>query len=301
MSFEEFEDSSPVAPRRPAGLVVFGLGLVTSAIALTVVYYCLLAGFDPMHWYLWFIVPVGALLVGLVAGSGYTFGSLWTQYRPSASFVGLIFVFQLFIYFAAQYLSFDQAVRQAGGVASFQLFLEWYQITIESLEMAFGRNQNAVAMGKWGYLYELLRIIGFAGGSLIPLAWTTGPYCESCGRYMKKRATRFLPSAAVPRKIKKKDTEAQAALDEEHRLAAEAAQAKVQALTETIASEDHDRVMTLLGEIGDYKQTPKVPAHVQSILHRCETCDNYHVALKMLIQNGDNVQTQDILAYQKKP
>src|SRR5205823_6167017 len=68
-------------------------------------------------------------------------------------------------------------------------------------------------LGKAGYFFKLLGLVGFAGGGLIiPGILGAHPYCDLCERYMHVRTLAILPAGAAARKVSKKDAAALAEL-----------------------------------------------------------------------------------------
>ncbi len=234
------QDAGQAMPPRRGNLFAFLAGLVTSALTLVGVYYCWQNDFDPMSWTWFFVIPVGALLTGLLAGSGYVVAALWLEYRPTVSFVVSVAFLQVMVYMAAMWITFEQLAIAQGAEVTLENFVIWYQFVIENVEFVTGRNKDGFRLGMLGYGFELLRIVGFSCGSLIPLLLTNRAYCEECKRYMKHTNTRYLVAAAPARKIKKGDEEGQAQLEAETVAAAEAAQAKVNELTVLLEQERHD-------------------------------------------------------------
>ncbi|MCP4287916.1 MAG: hypothetical protein GY792_26345, partial [Gammaproteobacteria bacterium] len=59
-------------------------------------------------------------------------------------------------------------------------------------------------------------ILGFAiGGIIAPAILYTMPYCNKCQVYMRSQELGLLPAGVVPKKIKKKDTAAQQAFQQQ--------------------------------------------------------------------------------------
>ena len=81
-------------------IAVAAFGLVTSL--LTVILVTLISaatGFNVFTFSLWVVIPVGAVLTGLVAASGYYFGSRWLSHPPS-----FLLLAQIILIAAATYL-----------------------------------------------------------------------------------------------------------------------------------------------------------------------------------------------------
>src|ERR1700761_7758078 len=87
--------------------VIFS-GVATSALALLGVYLLDVraSDFHIMGWYADYVLPVGALIVGVVASSGYGLASWFTGVKITRSLLLIVLCLQLGCYTAAQYIEF---------------------------------------------------------------------------------------------------------------------------------------------------------------------------------------------------
>ena len=83
--------------------IVLLCGLVTSALALLGVYLLdtWTDDFHIMGWYADYVIPVGALIVGVVASSGYGLASWFSGIKITRSLLGMVLLLQLVAYFGA--------------------------------------------------------------------------------------------------------------------------------------------------------------------------------------------------------
>lgn len=281
------------------GLLVLGLGLATSALALFLVYVLNLKDVNMMGFYLNYVIPAGSIGVGLVAGAGYAIGSRLKHYRVTIGFLLGTFLIQIVVYFAAQYVTYHQMVGEHQNEVSFG---EYYQWMIENVGWKPDKEGGEIKpFGKWGYAVEALAILGFAGGSLISLAGMKGmPYCEYCTRYMKKRLTVAIPATAEKRSIKKKDVEARQAYDAECQVKAQQAQDALNVLREMMQAGIRADVAKQLQTLqAQYQKNAKVKTHVVLTYHECESCDNYRLAAIAQTVDGNNTSSKPIFTYQK--
>lgn len=174
-------------------------GLLTTVLALAAVWWLAHNSddFNVMNWYAWFILPVGPLLVGLVAGSGYGLASWFTGFRVGTSTLAVVVGLQLVAYGLAQYIDY-LAIAEAYPAyppTFFQFFDEMTRsIFFESSAQSIGSTGQ---LGALGYGIRLLEVIGFIGGALIILGEVRGAdYCEDCGVYMKTREVVSIPASA---------------------------------------------------------------------------------------------------------
>ena len=160
--------------------------------------------FNPMGWYVLFIIPVGAVLVGIVAGLGYGLASFWSGRRITHPLMVVILLLQAVVYVLAHWVDFhrNDLVFEDGTKVG---FMEYYDAVTRSMTFTSGPEDaadDASALGLMGYLFRLLEVAGFSfGGLVIPLMLVTRPYCEGCSRYMRRWQLAELPGAVPFRKI----------------------------------------------------------------------------------------------------
>ncbi len=147
-------------------------------------------GIDVSSFMYWFVLPVGAGIVGAVAASGYYITSLWTQ-RPATPLLAVNMVLVgLSTYALIQYLTYH-ALKFADGmpIADQVPFWLYYRFKIEHTSLQLVRGGASTGeLGPMGYLYEGARIVGFLlGGWVVYLYLKDKPYCESCKRYFGPR------------------------------------------------------------------------------------------------------------------
>ena len=139
------------------------------------------------------IIPVGAILAGLAAGSGYAVATRPQGVKMTAEMCIAIVILQLACYATARYLDYravDPVYEDGTPVGS----LAYFDFVTRSFhwESEYG-DKPGEALGAWGYGVRLLEITGFTFGGLIgALIVRKMAYCERCQRYMK---TRRLPDS----------------------------------------------------------------------------------------------------------
>src|SRR5262249_23664204 len=147
-----------------------------------------------MGWYGDYIIPIGALLIGVVASSGYGIASWFSGVRIHRWLLALILFLGLFAYFAAHYIEFRSqgplVPRDTGAPVTFPEYFHAMTITMawksESKPPSSYRlpgmgpqqqEEEPETLGKWGYLVRLGELVGFVGGSLIaPAILLAHPY-----------------------------------------------------------------------------------------------------------------------------
>jgi hypothetical protein len=278
-------------------LILYG-GLATSACALFVVYLIAKLGFNLMGLYWLFIVPVGAIIVGLISGIGYAVVSKWTNFRASGTYLWFVVGVSLLTYGASHYVTYRQ-VLSANGLAPNQIsFTDYMRLTTESTEMADHDGDNAFTVGKFGYLLLLLEAIGFGGAAAIPLLVVSqAAYCEGCSKYMVKKWEAFHNSEKTTAELKGKKDEKAALI--------EASMQEV--VTKTLGDDkvgESDTAVTVIDaaklEAWRTEMSPidnKALARVHVLVKHCEDCGRQHADVKLEFVNvGKEPQSNDLAA-----
>ena len=291
--------AASAAPTNPISeLTIVVAGLVTSALALGGVYWLAWTSEDfyIMGWYAMYVLPIGAILVGVVAGSGYGLMS-WFQGRKLGGGILVMVVVLLVAAFAgAQYLEFAalQLHFENGEPVP---FFEYYDATTRSMAFESSRSSSPSSpLGLLGYLFRLLDLVGFAaGGMVIPGVLLTKPYCDECRVYRRTRNLGLLPAGIPKRKIKKKDTEGQAQYEQELQQALEAGLARAQGVVEATANADPAPLrQALVDHAPDRKSIGKQIFRIEVDLEACPRCQRGHVVTKLLKGLGENQQTETL-------
>lgn len=292
--------SAPLAPGPGANaggsgrITVLAAGLVTTALALTGVHVLnqTTDDFQIMGWYANYVIPVGAILVGAIASSGYALGSWLRGVKVCGALLFGIIGLQIAAYFAGQYLeflSFDLVYEDGTSVG----FLHFFDVSTRSFAWNQDDGSMGAALGAWGYGLRALEVLGFGAGSLIaPAALRGKPYCEPCAVYMRKRHTAWIPASVTAEKIRKKDTAAREAHANAQEAALEAALGHAESVAQLAQGGDAAGFRALMTELSDDpKQTEKLPARVTAELSHCPSCEAGEV--KLALRSGQGQQLQE--------
>lgn len=290
-------DGSPGV--KSLGLPIMAAGLATTALALFAVYYLgERSEIYVMGWYANFVIPVGALLVGALAGCGYGVASWVTGTKIRRSLMWNIVVTQIAAYGFAQYQEYKILVDQDPLLAQLS-FTEYFDLTTR----AFAWEEDGEAgepFGVWGYAMRAIEVAGFTlGGLIAPALLMAAPYCESCGVYMKTKQLGILPAGIKPRKIKKKDKEGQAAYEKEIQDALDTGGKLVEKLREMYSEGDSAGVREVIAEHkANQKEIGKQTTRTQVSIHRCPRCNGGTLKFDLVSGQGDKVE---ILATEEWP
>jgi hypothetical protein len=288
----------PVVAKRKGTLAVILGGLATSFLALSAVWLIGVfnADFNVMGWYIMFIVPAGALIVGALAGSGYSFVSWLRGVKITGMLMWSVLALQVLAYAEAQHLEY-RMLDPVYPDGTPMPFTTYYDLTTRS--MAFhevGKNQDGGELGVWGYLFRALEAGGFALGGMFPvLLLSAKPFCENCQVYMKTKNQGWLPAGVVPRSIKKKDVAGQQAYESEHRTAFESGVAASQLAVQHASGGDVRAFRDLLASHKpQHKEIQKQTSRIEVQLNYCPDCLAGNVRTVCHTGQGENVQQQEL-------
>ncbi len=267
--------SAPARRSSPSYSLVLYSGLATSALALLGVYLLDVSGsdFSIMGWYADYVLPIGALIVGVVASSGYGIASWVTGVKINRSLLWSVLAIQLLVYFAAHY---DFIARS----------FAWKQ----------DNGSMGQPLGAWGYCFRLLEIAGFAGGSLIvPAILLKAPYCQACQRYMGTRQLSLLAASVPARKIKKSDAEGLAAYQAEQEKAFTRGKDIAAMLQNMATAGEAAGFRQTLSELeAKKKEAAKLLLRISVHLISCKECQAGSLLFKLVAGQGNRIKMTEI-------
>jgi len=287
----------PVAPGRDARVTVLLSGLATTALALVGVY--LLStnvdDFNIMGWYANYVLPIGPLIVGFVAASGYGIASWVTGQKITRNLLWTVLALQVAAYFVGQYIEFHSLGLQYNDGTPVSFFT-YFDFAARSFSWQQKDGSAGSPLGLWGYGLRLLEIAGFCGGSLaVPLMLRAVPYCESCQSYMKTKEAGLLPSSAPSRRIKKSDATAQASYEIEQQEAWKRGGELTAAIAERAAAGDVGGYRALLAEHAPRKrEIDKLPVRIALSVVRCPKCSGGFLKMMTRAGHGKQMKQEEI-------
>jgi hypothetical protein len=283
---------SPFVATRKSSLSIVPPGLLTTALALFGVW---LAGrgkdgTNIMGWYADYVLPYGAILVGVVAGLGYGLASWFTGVRVNRKVMLLVLTIQFGAYWTAKYLDFRE--YQLHHETSMG-FLEYYNFSTVNLgwipEHEHDRGDKDAKiepLGMWGYGLRALEIAGFLGGAAIVLgALIAKPYCEGCRIYMKTKKLPNLPASIPVRK--EKDQQAKIAYDAEQQKAVECGSDLLQQMLGIAKAGDVEAFRQFTSALApSSKKVDRLPRRIAVRLVYCHNCGGGHLAPSIVTGQG---------------
>ncbi len=290
--------AAPIVRRPRSSSLVIISGLATTAITLLGVYLLnvFAEDFNVMGWYANYVIPIGALIVGVAASSGYGLASWFSGIKITRSLLWTVLALQIVAYFAAQYIEFKSqhlVFRDTGKPIG---FVEYFDAGARSFTWKQKDGSQGEPLGLWGYLFRGLEIAGFAaGGLIVPGLMRKAPYCEPCQRYMRTKPLAFIPASVPLKKIKKSDTAAQAAHDAEQTQAGERGQAILEATRKLVAEGKAGEFQNALAELKAHqKEVLKLPRRVSLRLVSCLGCSAGRVEAALLLGQANQIQQTEL-------
>jgi hypothetical protein len=295
---------APPAKSRNRPAWVIAAGLFSTVLALTGVYFANRAGEHIMGLYGNYIIPAGAIIVGMAASSGYAWASwqLGVKVRRKLLLVilGLMFV----SYFAAEYVEFGGArYVQTGSVViagtstpTYRRIGFWEYFHRKAVNWTWKKKYSyevaGEPLGMAGYFFVLLGIMGFClSGLIIPAALGRKPYCELCERYMKTRNIALWPALLPTKRISKKDTEGLARQKSERDGVIEDISAKLQQAVACAQAGDSGKFLAAVAQdAAERKAASKALRRLELNLVGCPSCASGWLQPTWLAGKGNQVK-----------
>ncbi len=168
-----------------------------AAAVLIEVYGRRLTGFDVFSLSFWFVMPAGALLLGLLCGSGYTLGSYALHVRPQWYDVAVLTLAISSTILIIQYVDYA-TFSLPDGRKAFDLtdFSTYFDLAVRTSHLRVGRtlSSDTGAVGEFGYVLFGLQTVAFLIGGLFTYAITLSlPACAHCTSYLRKVRSKVSP------------------------------------------------------------------------------------------------------------
>lgn len=139
--------------------------------------------FDPMLFWFFFVLPVGAFLLGLVGSAGL-FLAKKLNVPPGTPLVIAIVVIGLIAAGAMQYLAYATS-----SAADIMTFGDYLQFAHGNTTMATDRGGGTVQLGAFGYLMAAWASLAYALAGLVTyFQLRESAYCGDCGQYHEERS-----------------------------------------------------------------------------------------------------------------
>lgn len=277
----------PATARDHRSEFVVAAGSFTTLIALYLVFAAAHRGTYVMGWYANFIIPVGALLVGMTAASGYGLAAWGTGLKMSRRLSWSVAGQLALSYFIAQYEEFRLVTPADSDLG----FWAWFDAATRAFSWKSRGDGYGSSLGVLGYGLRVLELTGFVGGGmLVPLILSAKPYCEPCRTYKRTRTIAVLPAGARQRVFgSPPETEELAAF--------EAGVAHLNAIFSAARSGDRARLedeIRTRGPLGEQRDARKHTGHINVDLVRCPRCADGALTASLVQGTGQNIRTTEI-------
>ncbi len=278
--------------KKSMGLTVILAGLATSAITLGIVHLVGQADILIMGFYVAGVFPIGAILAGLAAGSGYGIAIFRKGIRVAAAVCVVIVVLQVACYAVAEYLDYraaDPTYEDGTPVG----FVEYFDHVTRSYywKGSSSGDEPGEPLGAWGYGLRALEVAGFAFGGLVwAIIAAAAPYCDACQLYMKKRTLVAIPAAASVKGVPKADRQA---VQED---AWSKAMKELESLQDLAKAGKHQEFTRRLAELSPPGKAAgkKLPLKIQVEGVWCKQCGKGYLKASRVVQKGNSTTTTDL-------
>lgn len=172
-------------------------GLATSVLtALLVVFIQRQFQFSVFGFYLWFVVPVGAIACGFVAASGYYLAAKALHQGATRLLLAQMILIAAATLLLIYWLEYRNTMSEGVPISGFVPFTTYLDTIFRTMSMSTDDNGGTTGeLGAWGYGFALLDLIGFLVGALVVyFALRDQPSCGRCDKYLRpvaKRQTKF--------------------------------------------------------------------------------------------------------------
>jgi hypothetical protein len=248
-------------------------GLATSILtALATTTISNLTKFNLFTLSVWVVVPVGAILVGFAAASGYYFGSLYFHKRATWFLLLQMIVIAAATQGLIYYIEYSTMVLDDGRrVADFIDFSNYLDISLTKAHYRFGRAaQDVGEAGSFGYWMAVFQFAGFAFGGLCVYGFLLSkPVCPICCLYLRP-------------------------LSKKEKLFATPEEAAPYYDTLFLSPVDGPEFAAKIGSVAKAK-VQKGTYRIKTTLHGCPSCKDQLIEEKVEIHNGSDWKNVDKL------
>jgi len=138
----------------------------------------------------WFFVPVGAGLVGMLGASGAILAARYFNIQPTVFDALLMVVVAAGTMILIYYLDYATLVlndgRKASDLVDFGTYVD-FVLTKSHMRMGRGAQIDTGEVGQLGYALALIEFVGFLiGGGATFIFIKSSPRCADCGSYLRK-------------------------------------------------------------------------------------------------------------------
>jgi len=171
----------------------FGIGLcglfTVVAAAIGDVLIARATSVDLFSYMVLFVMPVGAVIVGLAAASGYYFGALYLQKTPRWSLLFQMVLNAAIAQCLIYYIGYSMLVVDGIKATDAMSFGQYLDAVLTKAHYVSKRGEDGGEVGSLGYWIAADQFIGvLLGGMAFFLVLIEKPVCRACRRYLRRLA-----------------------------------------------------------------------------------------------------------------
>jgi hypothetical protein len=291
--------STSTKPRRKPYLLILQSGLLSIIVTLGVVYWLNRnTDYNMMGWYYFYIIPVGAIVVGAAAGSGFAIAAWLTGLRVTRIFLVIVILLQASAYVGAEYLQFLEfrsMMKKAGLVmadtAQPPTFLQYIDMTIRSSKLETNTiSHDDGPLESVGYLYTLSAFLGFVvSGVIAPACMRGSAYCAKCQQYRSRRELGIIPMT-IPSEPVSDDPDAESDFDARHEAAMEIGQAQYERIRDLAMAGDSSGFNAEVSLLkAQNRSAGKLPLRLVIDMDFCSGCGDGLLGGTVIAVRGDSM------------
>jgi hypothetical protein len=172
-------------------LIAMAMTCILAAVANVIV--TRMVGINIFTFNLWFVIPAGAIGVGMLGASGAILAARYFQIQPTIADAILMVVVAAATMLLIYYLDYATLVLDDGRKASdLADFASYVDLVLTKAHMRVGRGGiDTGEVGQMGYALAGIEFVGFLIGGAATFFFIKGlPRCADCGSYLRKLKTK---------------------------------------------------------------------------------------------------------------
>lgn len=168
-------------------------GLATSTIIAILLSWIELCWGHALYSYtVWFVIPIGAICVGILAASGFMGMARVLNFRPTRTILVVMLITSISMFFAIQWINYNWMTVDGKSISEAISFQDFLSFTISHTTMQVGVrghfSDTGIELGASGYGFVAVQILGFVlGGGSVYLILAAMTYCERCSKYFSAK------------------------------------------------------------------------------------------------------------------
>ncbi|HVY56524.1 MAG TPA: hypothetical protein VHA77_01605 [Xanthobacteraceae bacterium] len=171
-------------------ILLFAAAITCILAALVNVALARMIGLNFFTFKLWFVIPVGAMCVGMLGASGAILAARYFHIQPTIVDAVLMVVAAIATMVLIYYLDYTTFVlsdgRKASDLFDFTSFVDLV-LTKAHMRMGRGAGIDTGEVGELGYALAALEFVGFLVGGAATFLIIKGLWrCADCGSYLRK-------------------------------------------------------------------------------------------------------------------